>query len=191
MIKIFFLCLFFCATATMLHAVEQKKVVFNPYTGKFDYIVNIGSTPVTDLLNASTTYILNRPESTQDGGYDIQTGTVTGQMYAGEFVETTGSPALTGTFSLARQTKTSDFTANNNSTVYFCNALGSSITVTLPDATQTDGRIYYFIKIDSSTNRVGLYPQSGQTVGFESKFELKFRGESLPLISDKSNWIGF
>lgn len=143
------------------------------------------------LQPGSTNYVQVNPASTQSGGFEIQTGTTTGQMWAGEFIETTGSSALTGTFSLAISSKTSDFTADGNTSIYFCDALSSSITVTLPDATEVSRRIYWFIKVDTTTNEVGLYPQSGQEVGFSSNFNLSSQGESLGIVSNGHNWFGF
>lgn len=88
---------------------------------------------------------------------------------------------------------TSNYTISNVDAI-FANASAGGITVTLPSAISNKGMKLHVRKTDSSSNRVIVTPQSGQTINNASTFELRtginqFLG--ITIISNGSGWYSF
>jgi hypothetical protein len=69
-------------------------------------------------------------------------------------------------------------------------ASGGPLTVTLPSAAGSLGAAYTFARVDSAPgNLVTIATTSGQTIDGSSSQVLVFKGHSMMVVSDGSNWL--
>lgn len=88
------------------------------------------------------------------------------------------------------RTEAGNYTATEDDYTIMVNAVGSAITITLPDATLTRIRkkIYIIKKIDSSANKVIIDGHSTQTIDGVQTTDLITQHETLIIQSDGTNW---
>jgi hypothetical protein len=84
--------------------------------------------------------------------------------------------------------RSSAFTADATASTYLCSASGGAFTVSLPSASSCAGRIYTFKKVDTTTNKVTIDPNSLQTIDGLLTYPLVERGQSVTVQSDGTNW---
>lgn len=197
--------------SNLLQASNYKNI-FNPLSGKFDAVNNLSS---STLPSGSTNYIQNNPIGVQVATFSVQSGTITGSAYfasqsgnvaigvstaseklhvqgnnytSGEFIEGTGSPSQTGTFGLTVINKTSNFTADGNSTVYLVDASAGNVVATIPLASGKINRIYIIHKTDSSINSITLAPTGSDLIRGASSLIITAPHNWVQIISDGSGW---
>ncbi len=85
-------------------------------------------------------------------------------------------------------TITSNTTLTSAYYVILCNATSGAITVTLPDASNNNRRIYNIKKTDSSGNSITIDGNASETIDGILTKSLDVQYESLTIICDGSNW---
>ena len=94
----------------------------------------------------------------------------------------TAAAVQTASYIGTPSTQTASFTAGA-ATDYFCDATAGTITVTLPLASASTGRVYNVVKKDSSTNGVTVTAAVGTTSIGSQYGHIRF-------VSDGSLWYG-
>lgn len=64
----------------------------------------------------------------------------------------------------------------------------AAITVTLPDASNADGRLYNIKKIDSSASTITVDGAGSETIDENTTISLMAQNESVTIMSDSTNW---
>ena len=84
----------------------------------------------------------------------------------------------------------SDVTVSGNVTAQYIrvDATLGPVEVTLPDASASQGKIYYAIKTDASPNSVTIKTQEGQTISGLSSYTFNVRYSSIVIGSNGVNW---
>lgn len=85
-----------------------------------------------------------------------------------------------------RTVSTNDSIISDDYTI-FANASGGNITLTLPDASTVDGKIFIIKKIDSSTNTVTI-DTGGENIDNNSTLVISNENDAKKLQSDNTNW---
>jgi hypothetical protein len=85
-------------------------------------------------------------------------------------------------------TVTANYTALITDQVILCNATSGLLTVSLYTAVGNEGRVLEIKKIDTSTNRVVIDPSGVETVDGRSTIAMRFRGDSIKLVSNGVEW---
>jgi hypothetical protein len=80
-------------------------------------------------------------------------------------------------------TKTASFTADGDNAIYFCDATGGAITVTLPSAADYAGVRLVFKKTDASANAVTVNTADGGAVGLAAQYN------SVEVASNGTAWF--
>lgn len=94
-------------------------------------------------------------------------------------------------FGITAVTQTTSFTTDENKCLYLLDntAAGLGAGVNLMTAGGRAGRIYIFVKVDSSANVVPIIPNGAELIdGVNSSVYLVQRGDFLAVISDGTNW---
>lgn len=99
-----------------------------------------------------------------------------------------GSVRIDGSFSLEANTFTNDFTANDATCVFFCNATNNAITITLPAASGRNGRIYLIKKV-LGANAVTIACPAGVTIEGAASVPLAAINDFRLLICNGSNYF--
>jgi len=85
--------------------------------------------------------------------------------------------------------KTAAYTVTDSDFCVLCNATGAAFTVTLPTAAGRTGRVYAFVKIDSTTNAVTIGGYGSETINGSANTSLSSQWAKTVIISDGSNWV--
>lgn len=84
--------------------------------------------------------------------------------------------------------KTANYTVTANDEMILGNATGGTITFSLPAITGTQGKRYYFKKVDNSANAVIVDPDASETIDGVSNYQLTNQYEGILIESDGSTW---
>jgi len=95
----------------------------------------------------------------------------------------------TMTASLDTVVKTADYTASALNSVILCNAVGGSMTITLPTAVGVEGKYYTIKKIDASAYTVTLDGAGTETIDGETTQIIANQYVSITVVSNDSNWL--
>lgn len=82
-----------------------------------------------------------------------------------------------------------NFNVPDNTTLIRGNAVGGTITITLPDAATVPNVSYKVVKIDSTTNTVVVDATGGDTIGGSADFTLDQQYETVIATSDGINYV--
>ena len=82
----------------------------------------------------------------------------------------------------------SDYTPNNEIEVILVNASGGDVTITLPEASEYEGKFYYIKKTDASDNSVILDGTEAETIDGELTVEITIQYMCLQVVCDGTNW---
>jgi hypothetical protein len=85
--------------------------------------------------------------------------------------------------------KTTTYTATGTDRVIPCSASGGAWTLTLPAAASHAGRMYTFIKTDSTFNAVTLDGNASETIDGATTKKLCTQYDTRTIVSDGSNWF--
>lgn len=97
-----------------------------------------------------------------------------------------GSDAIGGPINIS--TKTSNYTVMLTDNILLANAFSGAITFTLPSAASSTGRVFWFKKIDSSSNAMNLQAFGAELIdGFNVQFTVT-QYESFTLVSNGVAW---
>lgn len=83
-------------------------------------------------------------------------------------------------------TESSDVTVSNDVTLG--DASLTAITLTLPTAASSVGKILYFKKVDSTSNSVIIDPDGSETIDGQSSVSLTSQYQSITIVSDGTSW---
>lgn len=104
----------------------------------------------------------------------------------------TNSPNSTahvnGSFATAIGSKTSTFTPSISENTFLVDATSGAVTANLPDATNLNGREYWFKKVDASANTVTIDGFGTQTIDGSLTKVLSAQYATTHLKTDGSNW---
>lgn len=96
---------------------------------------------------------------------------------------------LTGTgLSVNIVTKTASYTATSNDNTILANAQTGAVTITLPTAVGSNGKLYTVKKIDATANAVTISTTSSQTIDGASSYTINTTYSGVNLQSDNANW---
>lgn len=140
-------------------------------TGQFPYYAGNGTT-----LTATSSLFLNTNNSI---------GVATTSSSAGLVIGTTLA------YSVASTSATTTLTVNSatSTTVMLVNASSNWVGINLPTAVGLFGRVYKFIKTDSTSNRVTIDPAGSETINGQSTLDMEGPGDAQEIISDNKNWF--
>lgn len=155
---------------------------------------NLFSIPISDIAN--------------DGDWNInsENQTLTTENFNVGVNTTTPSSLLTINGSVATNVVTIDSDPNEtiftsigiNNCIVICDVVNGSISVSLPPATESLGRIYMLKRLDSSSttysansdNQLTLEPINGETIDNKTDLTLDSNDfEQVSLVSDGQNWF--
>jgi len=85
-------------------------------------------------------------------------------------------------------TVTSDYTATDLDNTILGDASSAQVTVTLPDATTTEGLMLYIKKTDASNNVV-IDGNGSQTIDGSTTHTLSSQNDSVQIQSNGTNWF--
>lgn len=84
--------------------------------------------------------------------------------------------------------KTGNYTVTANDETILGNATSGQITFSLPAVSGTQGKRYWFKKVDSSNNGVVIDPDGSETIDGAANYQLTVQYESILVESDGSTW---
>ena len=84
--------------------------------------------------------------------------------------------------------KTASFTALSSQLIYSCSSSGGAIVATLPSAAGYKGKVFEFIKTDTSTNAVTITADGSDTIEGAATYILGFVGDSIRIMSLGTTW---
>jgi hypothetical protein len=94
-----------------------------------------------------------------------------------------------GSLALATTTKTSNYTLTATDYIILGDASAGPITFNLPTAVGISGRIYEFVKIDSSSNAITIDGAGSETINGALTKTLTTQWQRCRIVSNNSNWI--
>jgi hypothetical protein len=121
---------------------------------------------------------------------DFSNGSVRYGALSGSGAFTVGSNSIVidGSFSLKASNFTANFSANDNTCVFFCNSASNSITITLPDAANRAGRIY-IVKKTSANNNVTIATTGGDTIDGAASVVMAANNSVRLVMSNGTSWF--
>lgn len=144
---------------------------------------------ITDLqLRSSVIGGLNFPADDT-----IQTYRVTGTQIKDFVLPDNGLPraklAAGGVAKLVVSSKTGAYTmVDATDDLVLGDASGGAFTIALPASSGLAGRIFRFVKTDSSVNHVIIDANSSETIGGSLTYRLNAQFQAVSIISDGTNW---
>ena len=84
--------------------------------------------------------------------------------------------------------KTANYTVTANDETILGNASGGQITFSLPAVSGTQGKRYYFKKVDSTASGVIIDPDGAETIDGAATYGLTVQYEGILIESDGSTW---
>ena len=112
--------------------------------------------------------------------------TITGGNVSG--ITLTGSTIVGNSLFTSIATKTSSYSVVATDCTLLGNAVSSSITITLPDATSNIGRQIAIKKVDISANTVSVATLFSQTIDGLSGVTFSLKNQGIWVQSDGANW---
>lgn len=85
--------------------------------------------------------------------------------------------------------KTANYTVTANDEGLLGNASGGAFTFSLPAVSGTQGKRYWFKKIDSSGNGIIIDPDGSETIDGAANYELTIENESITIESTGAAWL--
>ena len=95
---------------------------------------------------------------------------------------------LSGTVLIPIVAKTGAYTATATDEVITCDATSAAFTITLPAVAGITGKPYTIKKTDSSGNIVTIDGNASETIDGATTYLLSSQYDTLPIVSDGSNW---
>ncbi len=84
--------------------------------------------------------------------------------------------------------KVANYNVTNNDEMILGDASGGTISFNLPAVSGTQGKRYYFKKVDSSANAVIIEPDASETIDGAARYQLTGQYEGIWVESDGSTW---
>ena len=116
--------------------------------------------------------IRDRRTDLERQGLHIPTGWIRGRMLAGEFWMVK---------------KTDDYTAGAEM-VILADATSKDITITLPAAASSPGKVYYIKKIDTTNHKVVIDGYSGEEIDNDSTYDIAYPYTCITVLCDGAEW---
>lgn len=101
----------------------------------------------------------------------------------------TGALVVVGSIATATTTKTANYTVTANDSIVIANAASRAFIVSLPSATNIDGRRYSVKKTDATANIVMVAPPVGVTLDGSTQQTLSSQNQSVDLVAVSGNYF--
>ena len=98
------------------------------------------------------------------------------------------SDLLNNSISRNLTTILADYSISVNDSKVLVDATTGNITITLPNPALSKGASYSIGKIDSTSNKVTVLPNSTELLFGETSFDLLYSNELIELVTDGTNW---
>ncbi len=103
--------------------------------------------------------------------------------------KTTHTTSVASFAATGQTTKTADYTITTSDNFIMANATNAaSLTITLPTATGSTGRLYTVKRISNGATPITLATTLGQTIDGQSTITIVTPNTSLDCVSDNTNW---
>jgi hypothetical protein len=167
-----------------------KSLVLGTDNSKGDLYIDSTSTPGEIILNVPTAAqtvrgVVNDTLQTFGGAKNFADSVTVGSTTAAN-----STLQVSGSFSLAINTVTTDYTATSKDNTILANTTSGPITVTLPSATGLTGRIYTIKKIGTGgiNNPLTITPSGGATIDGGANDIIYNDWTYVSLQTDGTNW---
>jgi hypothetical protein len=120
--------------------------------------------------------------------YDNGLGTLAATMKTGKgnLISLNNTPSLS---TVPIKTITANYTINNTDYAILANAFSGPITVTLPTAVGSKGKMYWVKRINAGGNTVTVAPVGGQKMDGSATKVFGAQWQSITIVSDDANWF--
>jgi hypothetical protein len=96
---------------------------------------------------------------------------------------------MTGSFGLPRVSKSAAYTVTASDGIIECDVTSAAFTITLPTAVGIAGRMYAFVKTDTSVNAVTIDGAGAETINGALTKTLSVQYDTLIIYSNGTNWL--
>jgi hypothetical protein len=165
--------------------IDKVRITMHSYNSS-DYVM-ISEIIMTRYSLPSMNYFLYR-----GGGQNVYGGVNLATDYGNVGIGTrtpNSTLHINGSLSLPITTKSANYTVSASDYIILGNASSGSITFTLPTAVGIAGRIYEFVKIDSSSNTITIDGAGSETINGALTKVLSTQWQRCRIVSNGVNWI--
>lgn len=97
--------------------------------------------------------------------------------------------SILGSISMNPISTTASITLSQNHSIVLADSTSAAITITLPTAVTSTGRIYIVKRISAGNKMVRIVPTGSETIDGGTGYSLGWQYHSISLVSDGANWL--